>query len=73
MVVSAIAFTLLGFLSIYLKSAWPLLLGSIFIIFYYFWHWHKVRLELIPVEMVRAARQGEAIVGVTCLLLIFFS
>ena len=71
--VSAIAFTLLGFLVICFKSAWPLSLGSIFISSYYLWHWHKVRLELIPVEMVKVARQGEAVFGVTWLLLIFFS
>ncbi len=71
--VSSIAFTLLGFLSIYFKSSWPLLLGSVFIALYYLWHWHKVRLELIPVEMVKYARQEEAVFGVTWLLLIFFS
>ena len=71
--VSAIAFTLLVFLAICFKSAWPLSLGSIFILFYYFWHGHKVRLELIPVEMVRAARQDKAVFGVNWLLPIFFS
>ena len=71
--VSAFAFTLLGFLAVYLKSAWPLLFGGIFVAVYYFWRWHKVRLELISVEMVRAARQGEAVFGITWLLLIFFS
>ena len=71
--VSAGAFTLLGFLAIFLKSSLPLLLGGIFVVIYYFWHWHKVRLELIPVEKVQAAWKGEAVVGVTWLLLVFFS
>ena len=71
--VSAFAFTLLGFLAVYLKSACPLMLGSVFVAIYYFWHWHRVRLELIPVETVRAARQVEAVFGVTWILLIFFS
>ena len=70
--VSAIAFTLLGFLAISFKSAWPLSLGSVFILFYYLCHWPKVRLGLIPVETVRAARQDEAVFGVAWLLLIFF-
>ena len=73
LVVSAIAFTLLGFLSIYLKSSWPLAFGSVFIASYYLWHWHKVPLELIPVDVVQGARKSEAISGVTWLLLIFFN
>ena len=73
LVVSATALTLLGFLAIYLKSALPFLVGGILVIIFYLRHWHKVRLELIPVEVVQAARKAEAVSGVTWLLLIFFN
>ena len=73
LVVAALALTLLGFLAIYLSSALPFLVGGIFVVVYYLWHWHKGRLELISVEMMQAARQTEAVFGLTWLLLIFFN
>ncbi len=71
--VSALLMTLLGFLAAYLKSGWPLLIGGVFVVGYYFWHWHTVSLESIPADSVKAARQAETVWGISWFLLIFFN
>jgi hypothetical protein len=73
LVVSVLSLTLIGFLAAALKSTLPLWIGCSCVACYYFWHWHIVKLELIPNELVAAARKTEASFGITWLLLVFFN